>query len=69
MELLEIEKELRGPDGRAAVERYDRVLVALAERCRAAMDAGLPPSEFPKCESLADAVTVARKLIRLAAKE
>ena len=65
MELLEIEKELAGEGRMAALEKYDRTLVALQERCRAAMDEGLPREEYGKCEGLAEAVTVARKLLRL----
>lgn len=69
MELLDIEKELAGPDRMAAMERYDGVLRALAERVQTALDRGLPPDEFAKCQPLAEAVTVARKLLRLQVKE
>ena len=69
MELLEIEKELKGEGRAAALEKYDRQLVALDERCRAAMGAGLPPDEFRMCGTLAEAVTVARKLLRLQVKD
>lgn len=65
MELLEIEKELAGPDGAAAMKRYDDVLVALGARLKSAMDRGVVPDEFPRCEALADAVVIARKLLRL----
>lgn len=68
MELLEIERELAGKGRLAALEKYDRRLVALGSRCREAMDAGLPPEMFRKCELLGEAVTVARKLLRLQAK-
>lgn len=68
MELLEIEKELAGEDRMAALEKYDRMLVALARRCREALDAGVPPDEFRKLESLDGAVTVARKVMRLQVK-
>ena len=69
MELLEIEKELKGEGRMAALEKYDRSLVALARRCREAMDAGVSPEEFRKLEDLDEAVTVARKLLRLQVRE
>ena len=68
MELLEIERELAGEDRMAALQKYDRSLVALSRRCREAMDAGVPPEEFRKLEALDDAVTVARKVMRLQVK-
>jgi len=67
MELLEIERELAGPDRQEAVRRYDDRLVALEARRAAAVRAGLPPDEFRRCEALGEAVTLARKLIRLQA--
>ena len=69
MELLEIEKELAGADRQAALVRYDERLIALGARLRAAMDAGLTPDDFAKCEPLAGVVTIARKLLRLQVKE
>ena len=69
MELLEIEKELAGADRLAALAKYDEQLIALNARLRAAMDAGLSPDEFAKCEPLAEVVTIARKLLRLQVKE
>ena len=68
MELLEIEKELAGPDGEAAMAKYDERLVALASRVKTAMDAGVEPAEFAKLKELDEAVTLARKLIRLQRK-
>ena len=68
MELLAIERELRGAGGKAAMEKYDRVLVALGERLEKALKAGLPPAEYPRAEELRDANVVARKLLRLALK-
>ncbi len=65
MELLTIEKELAGAEGEAALERYDEQLVALGARLRRALDGGLAPAEFATCEPLAEAVTIARKLLRL----
>ena len=68
MELLAIERELKGPDGAAAMERYDRVLVALGERLEKALKVGLPPAEFPRAEELREANVIARKLLRLGLK-
>ena len=63
--LMEIERELAGPQKEAALARYDAVLSALAGKIDAAMKAGLPPDEFPKVEVLKEANTVARKILRL----
>ncbi len=69
MELLAIEKELAGPEKMAALEKYDAVLVALQERLKEALRAGLPPDEFAKCDGIDEAIVVARKLLRLQIKE
>lgn len=66
--LLEIEKELAGPDREAALVKYDRVLSDLAARIESAMDAGLPPDEFPKVAELKEANILARKILRLTAR-
>ena len=63
--LMEMERELAGPGKEAALAKYDAVLSALAGRIDAAMQAGLPPDEFPKVEALKDANTIARKILRL----
>ena len=63
--LMEIEKELAGPQREAALARYDAVLSALAKRIDAAMKAGLPPDEFPRVDALREANTIARKILRL----
>ena len=63
--LMEIERELSGPQKEAALAKYDAVLSALAERIDAAMAGGLSPEEFPKVEELKEANTVARKILRL----
>ena len=65
MELLAIERELKGPEGKTALEKYDRVLVALGERLRLTLRMGVPPNEFSRCEELEEANTIARKLLRL----
>ena len=63
--LLEIEKELAGPQKEAALAKYDAVLSALAKRIDAAMRAGLPPDEYPRAEALREANGLARKILRL----
>lgn len=65
MELLEIEKELAGPDKEAAMRKYDETLVALETRAKAALAQGLPPEEYSRCEELCDSVVTARKLLRI----
>ena len=69
MELLEIEKALKGENRMAALKRYDDVLVALGRRVDDALKAGLVPDEYAKCDALTEAVVVARKLLRLQVKE
>lgn len=68
MELLEIERELKGPGGSAAMEKYDQVLVALGERLAVLLREGLPPAEHARCEELAKANVIARKVLRLCLK-
>ena len=63
--LLEIEKELAGPDAKSYLVRYDAVLTRLDRRLEAAMRAGLPPDEYPKAVALREANTLARKILRL----
>ena len=69
MELLDIEKELAGESRVEAMERYDRVLLALAQRLNESLRKGVPPDEYSKCSELQEAVTVARKLLRLQVKD
>ena len=69
MELLEIEKELAGPDKEAALARYDAVLVALEARRQEALRVGVPPEVFARVTALGEAVTYARKLLRLQVKQ
>ena len=64
-QLLEIEKELAGPDAETHLARYDAVLVALERRIETAMKEGLPPDEYPKVAALREANTLARKILRL----
>ena len=63
--LMEIEKDLAGPDREAALARYDAVLANLDRRLEAAMKLGLPPDEYPKAEALREANVLARKILRL----
>ena len=63
--LLEIERELAGPEKDSALARYDAVLVALERRLETAMKEGMSPDEFPKIEELREANTLARKILRL----
>ena len=65
-QLLDIEKELTGPDGAAALERYDQTLLNLDGRLAEALRQGLPPDEYTAAEELKQAVVLARKLLRLA---
>ena len=65
LRLLEIEKELAGPDREAALARYDKVLADLSARIDAALRRGLAPDEFPKVEALKEANVLARKILRL----
>ena len=44
MQLLELEKELGGTEGGAALARHDAVLAALEGRIAEAMRIGLPPT-------------------------
>jgi len=66
--LMELERELAGPDREEALARHDAVLVRLGERIDAAMKSGLPPDEYPKVEALSEANVLARKILRLAAR-
>lgn len=69
MELLEIEKELKGARKEEALAKYDGVLVALSARLKEALRVGLSPEDFAKCEPLEEAITLARKLLRVQMKE
>ena len=68
LRLLEIEKELAGPGGEAALARYDAMLVRLVKRIDAAIKEGLPPDEFSMAGDLKEATTLARKILRLAVR-
>ena len=66
--LMEIEKELAGPDAQAALVRYDAVLAALGRRLDAALKEGLPPAGYPRAEALREANIIARKILRLSVR-
>ncbi len=66
--LMELEKELAGPDREAALARHDAVLSRLDRRIQEAMKEGLSPDEFPKVEELKEANVLARKILRLTAR-
>ena len=63
--LLEIERELAGPDKEAALMRYDKVLADLSARIDAALKSGLAPDEYTAVEELKEANVLARKILRL----
>ena len=67
LRLLEIEKELAGPDAAAALRRHDAVLAGLDARLAEALARGLPPEDYERCALLKEANVVARKVLRLAA--
>ena len=69
MNLLDIENELAGADGEAALARYDGVLVALDQRIAQALQEGLPPDEYSSAKQLKEAVILARKILRLSRKD
>ena len=69
MQLLEIEKELGGTEGGAALSRHDAVLAELEGRIAEAMRIGLPPDEYSRVEELREANLVARKILRISARE
>ena len=63
--LMEIERELAGPDREAALSRYDRILANLSARIEVALKEGVAPDEFQKLEELKEANVLARKILRL----
>lgn len=65
LQLLEIERELSGPDAKAAMARYDGQLLELDGRLRRAMADGMTPDDYSAAAQLKDAVEVARKILRL----
>ena len=68
LRLLEIEKELAGPEKEAALVRYDKVLADLSVRIDETLKQGLAPDEYHKVALLQEANTIARKILRLAVR-
>ena len=66
--LMELERELAGPDREAALARHDAILARLGGRIDAAMRSGLPPEEYPRVEAMKEANVLARKILRLTAR-
>ncbi len=66
--LLDIERELAGPDAQSALARHDAVLAGLSARIEQAMRQGLSTDEFQKVQALQEANTTARKILRLAVR-
>ena len=69
MQLLELERELSGAERDAALARHDAILVNLDARINDALREGLPPDEFSRVDQLREATLVARKILRLSARE
>lgn len=68
LRLLEIERELAGPDKEAALARYDKMLSTLGARIEETLKQGLSPDEYHKVALLQEANTIARKILRLAVR-
>ncbi|MBR0459994.1 MAG: hypothetical protein IJJ26_12210 [Victivallales bacterium] len=68
LQMLEIERELTGEHAQEALEKYDAILLDLDARLKRAMNQGLPPSIFPKCQALSEVCPTARKILRIAMK-
>ncbi len=69
IQLLEIERELSGPNREEAMRRHDAVLASLDERLGRALAEGIPPGEFERARALQDVVVTARKLLRLTVRK
>ena len=69
MQLLDIEKELSGADKEAALARHDGILAGLEHRIADDLRTGLPPDEFSRVEQLREANLIARKILRISARE
>lgn len=69
MRLLEIEKELGGADRDSALVRHDAVLAGLEDRIAGAMREGLAPDDYARVEQLREANVIARKILRICARE
>jgi hypothetical protein len=69
MQLLELERELTGAGRDAALAQHDAVLAQLEARIREALQEGLPLDEYARVEQLREANIVARKILRISARE
>lgn len=65
VQLLEIERELSGPDKMEHLARYDNQLVTLAKRLETALNQGMAPDEYSRAQDLRETITLARKILRL----
>lgn len=65
LRMLDMEEQLAGPDAPEVMKRYDEMLVALDRRRTKAMDEGLVPEDFQRCQLLGEAILLARKILRL----
>ena len=68
-QLLALERELSGPGAQEALARHDAVLASLDARLADALRDGVAPEDYPKCEQLREANTIARKILRLAVRD
>ncbi len=69
IQLLELERELSGPNRETAMRRHDAVLAALDARLSAALLEGMAPGEYDRARILQEAVITARKLLRLTVRK
>ena len=69
MQLLEMEKELSGPDRDTAIARYDGVLADLEARIAGALRDGLAPDDYSRAGQLREANLVARKILRISVRK
>jgi hypothetical protein len=60
---------LSGAESEAALAKHDAVLAALEGRIAEAMRVGLPPDEYSRIDELREANLVARKILRISARE
>jgi hypothetical protein len=69
MQLLEIERELSGAGRDEALAQHDALLAQLDARINEALREGLPPEDYTRVEQLREANIVARKILRISARE
>ena len=66
--LLNLEKELAGPEREAVFARRDAQLAAIQKRAAEELQRPLEPDEYARVEKLRDGVVAARKVLRFAMK-